>query len=122
MSRHFPKMDGNKKAPSSPSNHEILKQEASVFDWMTTNGKIKEDSPPAWFLEYMETFKEDLVSEVTAKVVHSLGVVIENKLSGLENKKTAEQKQQVKVSTKKMKKPRVNERVGRKKEREKERK
>ena len=112
MSSHFPKMDGNKKAPSSPSNHEILKQEASVFDWMTTNGKIKEDSPPAWFLEYMETFKEDLVSEVTAKVVHSLGVVIENKLSGLvENKKTAEQKQQVKVSTKKMKKPRDSEKV-----------
>ena len=112
MSSHFPKMDGNKKAPSSPSNHEILKQEASVFDWMTTNGKIKEDCPPAWFLEFMETFKEDLVSEVTAKVVHSLGVVIDNKLSGLvENKKTAEQKQQVKVSTKKMKKPRDSEKV-----------
>ena len=111
MSGHFPKMDGNKKAPSSPSNHEILKQEASVFDWMTTNGKIKEDCPPTWFLEYMETFKEDLVSEVTAKVVHSLGVVIDNKLSGLENKKTAEQKQQVKVSTKKMKKPRDSEKV-----------
>ena len=111
MSCHFPKMDGNKKAPSSPSNHEILKQEASVFDWMTTNGKIKEDCPPAWFLEYMETFKEELVSEVTAKVVHSLGVVIENKLSGLDNKKTTEQKQQVKVSTKKMKKPRDSEKV-----------
>ena len=111
MSCHFPKMGGNKKAPSSPSNHEILKQEASVFDWMTTNGKIKEDCPPAWFLEYMETFKEELVSEVTAKVVHSLGVVIENKLSGLDNKKTTEQKQQVKVSTKKMKKPRDSEKV-----------
>ena len=111
MSSHFPKMDGNKKAPSSPSNHEILKQEASVFDWMTTNGKIKEDCPPAWFLDYMETFKEELVSEVTAKVVHSLGVVIDNKLSGLDNKKTAEQKQQVKVSTKKIKKPRDSEKV-----------
>lgn len=107
----FPKIEGRKRIPSSPSNHEILKQEASVFDWMTTEGKIKEDSPPAWFLDYMDNFKEELVSEVTAKVVHSLGVVIDNKLNGLENKKTSEQKQQVKVSTKKVKKPRDSEKV-----------
>ena len=109
--KDFAKMEENKKVPSSPSNHEILKQEASVFDWMTIEGKIKEDSPPSWFLNYMENFKDSLVSEVTAKVVHSLGVVIDNKLIGLENKKTSEQKQQVKVSTKKVKKPRDSEKV-----------
>ena len=36
---------------------------------------------------------------------------IDNKLNGLENKKTSEQKQQVKVSTKKVKKPRDSEKV-----------
>ena len=107
----FPRVEGKKRIPSSPSNHEILKQEASVFDWMTTERSIKEDSPPSWFLDYMENFKEELLSEVTAKVVHSLGVVIDNKLNGLENKKASELKQQVKVSTKKVKKPRDSEKV-----------
>ena len=113
--KETPKMEESKKVPSSPSHNDILKHEASVFDWITTEGKIKEDSPPSWFLNYMDTFKEELVSElvseVTAKVVHSLGVVIDNKLSGLEHRKTSEQKHQVKVSTKAVKKPRDSEKV-----------
>jgi len=78
----------------SPSNHDIRKQQASVFDWMTSAEKEPEDcSPPAWFNNFMENFKEELVNEVSAKVVKSLGVVIENKLSGLELVKKQQQQE-----------------------------
>merc|ERR1719400_1017512 len=76
----------------SPVSHEILKQQASVFDWISKNGQKEKDLPPPWFAEYMENYKDELTAEITAKVVHSLGIVIENKLAGFETKKTADVK------------------------------
>ena len=98
----------------SPSNKDIRKQQASVFDWMTSKEKTEEVSPPSWFSDFMENFKEELVAEVSAKVVQSLGVVIDNKLSCLEmSKKHQEPKQVEKVLVgSKVKKPsRDNEKV-----------
>merc|ERR1719499_2709701 len=46
-----------------------------------------------------------------AKVVHSLGIVIENKLAGLGSKKTTDAKVQTKPSESKAKKPRDTKKV-----------
>ena len=45
----------------------------------------------------MENFKDELSAEITAKVVHSLGIIMENKLSGMDRKKTSEAKTQTKI-------------------------
>jgi len=95
----------------SPVNHEILKQQASVFDWISKNGQKEKDVPPPWFAEYMENYKDELTAEITAKVVHSLGIVIENKLAGLGSKKTIDAKVQTKPSESKAKKPRDTKKV-----------
>merc|ERR1711862_452787 len=56
--------------------------------------------------------KEDLVAEISAKVVQSLGVVIDNKLAGFEEKKNhIEQKKEEKVVVGKTKKGRDTEKV-----------
>merc|ERR1712198_355048 len=83
---------------SSPGKHEnVRKEQASVFDWMTPESGSQDDSPPNWFYAFMENFKEELVNEVSTKVVHSLGVVIDNKLSGLEKKSHVETKEVAKL-------------------------
>ena len=94
----------------SPS-HDIRKQQASVFDWMTPTKDDKEANPPTWFFNFMENYKEELVAEISAKVVQSLGVVIDNKLSGLEKKNPVSNKQQEKVVIGKAKKSRDTEKV-----------
>ena len=96
------------------TSRDIRRQQAAVFDWMTVPaGEGGDgDTPPAWFRSFMETFKEELVAEVSAKVVHSLGVVMDNKLAGLEvTKKTGEHKQMEKVVVGKVKKTRDSEKV-----------
>jgi len=95
----------------SPVSHEILKQQASVFDWISKNGQKEKDLPPPWFAEYMENYKDELTAEITAKVVHSLGIVIENKLAGFETKKTADVKVQTKAFDNKVKKTRDTKKV-----------
>jgi len=95
----------------SPVSHEILKQQASVFDWISKNGQKEKDMPPLWFVEYMENYKDELTAEITAKVVHSLGIVIENKLAGFETKKTSDVKVQTKSFENKVKKPRDTKKV-----------
>eukprot|EP00092_Neocalanus_flemingeri_P006172 GFUD01006644.1.p1 GENE.GFUD01006644.1~~GFUD01006644.1.p1 ORF type:complete len:900 (+),score=293.58 GFUD01006644.1:52-2751(+) len=95
----------------SPVSHEILKQQASVFDWISKNAQKEKDMPPPWFIEYMENYKDELTAEITAKVVHSLGIVIENKLSGFESKKTSDVKVQTKSFENKAKKPRDTKKV-----------
>jgi len=111
--------DVNKKAltkregsipPHSPS-HDIRKQQASVFDWMTPKKDNQEANPPTWFFNFMENYKEELVAEISAKVVQSLGVVIDNKLSGLEKKNAVNNKQLEKVVVGKAKKSRDTEKV-----------
>ena len=67
--------------------------------------------PPPWFAEYMENYKDELTAEITAKVVHSLGIVIENKLAGFETKKTSDVKVQTKGFDSKVKKPRDSRKV-----------
>ena len=67
--------------------------------------------PPPWFAEYMENYKDELTAEITAKVVHSLGIVIENKLAGFETKKTSDAKVQTKAFDNKVKKPRDTKKV-----------
>ena len=86
-------------SPRSPVRCEIRRQQASVFDWMSSaREEGQEDAPPAWFQAFMENYKEDLVAEISAKVVQSLGVVIDNKLAGFEKKKNhIEQKKEEKV-------------------------
>ena len=75
-------------SPRSPVRCDIRRQQASVFDWMSSvREEGQEDAPPAWFQAFMENYKEELVAEISAKVVHSLGVVIDNKLAGFEKKK-----------------------------------
>jgi len=71
-------------SPRNSQSAELLRQQAGVFDWMLTNKETEEpkDTAPAWFQVYMETYKDDLAAEITTKVVHSLGIIIENKLSG----------------------------------------
>ena len=97
----------------SPGREEIRRQQASVFDWMSSaHADGQEDKPPAWFQTFMENYKEDLVAEISAKVVQSLGVVIDNKLAGFEKKKNhIEQKKEEKVVVGKTKKGRDTEKV-----------
>eukprot|EP00090_Calanus_glacialis_P013468 TRINITY_DN2213_c0_g1_i1.p1 TRINITY_DN2213_c0_g1~~TRINITY_DN2213_c0_g1_i1.p1 ORF type:complete len:895 (-),score=298.45 TRINITY_DN2213_c0_g1_i1:482-3166(-) len=99
------------RSAQSPVSHEILKQQASVFDWISKNGPKEKDMPPPWFAEYMENYKDELTAEITAKVVHSLGIVIENKLAGFETKKTSDAKVQTKAFDNKVKKPRDTKKV-----------
>jgi len=40
----------------------------------------EEDTLPAWFMEYMENYKDKVAAEITTKVVHLLSIIIENKL------------------------------------------
>jgi len=40
----------------------------------------EKDTPPAWFMEYMENYKDEVATEIITKIVHSLGINIENKL------------------------------------------
>ena len=85
-----------------------------MFDWMSSAraGGQEDVAPPAWFQAFMENFKEDLVAEISAKVVQSLGVVIDNKLAGFEKKKSQiEQKKEEKVVVGKAKKSRDTEKV-----------
>ena len=96
------------------TSRDLRRQQAAVFDWMTVPAGAGGDgeTPPAWFRSFMETFKEELVAEVSAKVVHSLGVVMDNKLTGLEvTRKTGEHKQMEKVVVGKVKKTRDSEKV-----------
>ena len=92
---------------------DIRRQQASVFDWMSSGHEEGQDvAPPTWFQAFMENYKEDLVAEISAKVVQSLGVVIDNKLAGFEKKKThIEQKKEEKVVVGKTKKGRDTEKV-----------
>jgi len=104
---------GEEESLVSPGREEIRRQQASVFDWMSSaHAKGQEDSPPAWFQAFMENYKEDLVAEISAKVVQSLGVVIDNKLAGFEKKKIhIDQKKEEKVVVGKTKKGRDTEKV-----------
>ena len=97
-------------SPHSPNNN-IRKKQASVFDWMTPKEDDDETTPPTWFFNFMENYKEELVAEISAKVVQSLGVVIDNKLSGLEKKSPVNNKQVEKVVIGKAKKSRDTEKV-----------
>jgi len=74
-----------RRIPKSPESHEMMKQQASVFDWMSNiqGQEEKETGPPSWFVDYMENYKDEVAAEITTKVVHSLGIIIENKLAGL---------------------------------------
>merc|ERR1712038_893470 len=49
--------------------------------------EAEKDSPPDWFLNYMENYREEMAAEITTKVVHSLGIVIDNKLAELLDRK-----------------------------------
>merc|ERR1719412_1884383 len=73
----------------SPETCELLRQQASVFEWMNKNAVVEseKDSPPDWFLNYMENYREEMAAEITTKVVHSLGIVIDNKLAVLLDRK-----------------------------------
>merc|ERR1712203_1052229 len=98
-------------SPTKQAKQELLKQQASVFDWVHQNAKEHQDiidSPPSWFTDYMEKYKEELRAEITASVVHSLGIVMDNKLTGYDMKKTMETKVQSKFTDKKAKKPRYD--------------
>ena len=104
--------DSDVESPCSPEREDIRRQQASVFDWMSSgHDKGREDAPPAWFLAYMENYKEELVAEISAKVVHSLGVVIDNKLAGFEKKKQHVEQKEEKVIIGKAKKSRDTEKV-----------
>merc|ERR1712130_794982 len=74
-------------SPRSSHASGLLRQQAAVFDWMSSNSDMEppKDKVPTWFQDYMETYKDDLTAEITTKVVHSLGIIIENKLSGFMN-------------------------------------
>jgi len=98
-------------SPTKQAKQELLKQQASVFDWVHQNAKEHQDiidSPPSWFVDYMEKYKEELRAEITSSVVHSLGIVMDNKLTGYDMKKTMETKVQSKFTDKKAKKPRYD--------------
>ena len=99
--------------PWSPSNQDIRKQQASVFDWMTSKKESEEVSAPAWFTDFMDNYKEELVAEISAKVVQSLGVVIDNKLatSELAKKEPNDKVEKVLVGSKIKKQARDNEKV-----------
>merc|ERR1712242_447807 len=72
----------------------VRKEMASVFDWMNATEPDQEiDAVPLWFQLYMETFKDEVVCEVSSKVVQSLGVVLDNKLSKLKIQNNNNQQQ-----------------------------
>ena len=54
----------------SPETCELLRQQASVFEWMNKNAVVEseKDSPPDWFLNYMENYREEMAAEITTKV------------------------------------------------------
>ena len=44
------------------------------------SGQEEKDTPSAWFVEYMDNYKDEVATKIITKVVHSLGIIIENKL------------------------------------------
>ena len=59
----------HRRLAKSPETYELLRQQASVFEWMNKNAADAEkDSPPVWFLNYMETYREEMAAEITTKV------------------------------------------------------
>lgn len=70
---------------SQDQDKKFLKERASNFEWLSTR-KQKREPTPLWFHEYMESYKDELTAEITAQVVKSLGVVLDNKLCKLLNK------------------------------------
>ena len=59
----------NRRLAKSPETNELLRQQASVFEWMNKNAaEAEKDSPPVWFLNYMETYREEMAAEITTKV------------------------------------------------------
>jgi len=82
------RVGSGRRLAKSPETCELLRQQASVFEWMNKNAADAEkDLPPVWFLNYMETYREEMAAEITTKVVHSLGIVIDNKLAVLLDRK-----------------------------------
>merc|ERR1712156_1284793 len=81
--------NSGRRLAKSPETCELLRQQASVFEWMNKNAVVEaeKDSPPDWFLNYMENYREEMAAEITTKVVHSLGIVIDNKLAVLLDRK-----------------------------------
>jgi len=78
------RISSGRRLAKSPETYELLRQQASVFEWMNKNAADAEkDLPPVWFLNYMETYREEMAAEITTKVVHSLGIVIDNKFQQL---------------------------------------
>ena len=59
----------HRRLAKSPETNELLRQQASVFEWMNKNAaEAEKDSPPVWFLNYMETYREEMAAEITTKV------------------------------------------------------
>ena len=59
----------HRRLAKSPETCELLRQQASVFEWMNKNAADAEkDLPPVWFLNYMETYREEMAAEITTKV------------------------------------------------------
>lgn len=83
------KISPSRRLAKSPETYELLRQQASVFDWMNKNAEEAEkDSPPTWFVDYMENYRDEMAAEITTKVVHSLGIIIDNKLAGLVDRRS----------------------------------
>ena len=83
------KISPSRRIAKSPETYELLRQQASVFDWMNKNAEEAEkDSPPTWFVDYMENYRDEMAAEITTKVVHSLGIIIDNKLAGLVDRRS----------------------------------
>ena len=57
----------HRRLAKSAETNELLRQQASVFEWMNKN-EAEKDSPPVWFLNYMETYREEMAAEITTKV------------------------------------------------------
>jgi len=66
---------------SQDQDKKFLKERALNFDWLNTRKQEKQEPTPLWFHEYMESYKDELTAEITAQVVKSLGVVLDNKLN-----------------------------------------
>ena len=59
----------HRRLAKSAETNELLRQQASVFEWMNKNAaEAEKDSPPVWFLNYMETYREEMAAEITTKV------------------------------------------------------
>ena len=60
----------HRRLAKSPETCELLRQQASVFEWMNKNAVVEseKDSPPDWFLNYMENYREEMAAEITTKV------------------------------------------------------